>query len=76
MAEWQPIETAPKDEGKLLLWWPGPWTPQPMIGEWDPDKYAAKPRPYWHRADGRLVGVSDTRKFQPTHWMPLPSAPA
>lgn len=59
MSEWQPIETAPKDEIILLAWeggrWPGWWEKAETL----------KPG-YW-RVDGRRVN--------PTHWMSLPPSP-
>lgn len=75
MSEWQPIETAPRDGTRILLFtqWRGDEiSPEPFseiqIGEWD----EGNPAPgVWHRRAGWSVEkVGDA-----THWMPLPPAP-
>lgn len=73
--KWQPIDTAPKDGEKILLYVPNIKFPQYSkisIGKWDNDKYVKKPRPYWDYGELR---VTDMRNKQPTHWMPLPEPP-
>lgn len=59
--EWRPIETAPKDGTKLLL-----WAGNAVVGQW----YAkVVGTPVW--------SVSwNGDEFEPTHWMPLPEPPA
>lgn len=63
---WEPIETAPKDGSKILLW-PTDGShhnhcePQTTIAYWISDG-----RGYWR-------GWNMCRR--PTHWMPLPAAP-
>jgi len=74
------MDAAPKNE-KILLWIPeedrthlvkaGYW----IRGQWDNNRYAKKPKPYWSTDDERIVGTIDRRKNQPTAWMPLPAAP-
>lgn len=72
--EWQPIETAPRDV-PVLGWFP-------LTGEraktyvmhWNDDSYAKNPRPLWD-VHGWIWPRSALRACQPTHWMPLPSAP-
>lgn len=77
LQEWQPIETAPKDERILLLFDTPIFTDiNVAIGKWKDDRYASNPRPYWTHDRERSVGTRETRKNQPTHWMPLPSGPA
>jgi len=73
MADWQPIETAPKDGTEVLLW--GPYCGCPATAQWTGKAWAA----YW---DGwRVVEYmsdfgTDYREFDmPTHWMPLPEPP-
>lgn len=81
MSEWQPIETAPKDEvGPTVLLWNG----ESMgTGYWNA----------WARDDlGRVIGLEEEDPAQfadrwlwtgegfevlpsPTHWMPLPEPP-
>lgn len=66
--EWQPIETAPKD-ARILLRCPRRGV---VCGQWNYDKYASKPKPYWTNDRESLFGVRETRDDQPTGWMPLP----
>jgi hypothetical protein len=58
--EWQPIETAPRD-GKRVLVWHRHWY-APSTGQWYGD--------WWG-----LVYAVGPFASQPTHWMPLPSPP-
>jgi hypothetical protein len=67
---WQPIETGPKNRKILLV-----IMDRVVIGEWDDDHFARKPRPYWESTTGRLIGKMWSRANQPTHWMPLPTVP-
>jgi hypothetical protein len=65
MTDWRPIETAPKDETKILGWDP--------IGE------ACIPIE-WHDADGDCgpgfyVCWTGSPNGDCTHWMPLPEPP-
>lgn len=58
--DWQPIETAPQDGRRVLLWakqWEAPNTGQ-FYGE------------HW-KIDGQLGPFA----YPPTHWMPLPTPP-
>lgn len=57
---WQPIETAPKSVGDLLLAWPSGYV---TAGYWD------NPRNAWVTPHGRYGGSN-----APTLWMPLPAA--
>jgi hypothetical protein len=73
---WQPIETAPKDGTRVLLFWlAGLYGSRHIeFGRWDDDKYARKgPRPYW--TGERPNNASAYRASQPTHWMPMPEPP-
>ena len=61
MSEWQPIETAPKNETLLILaveWLPGDW--RIKMGGWRLDK-----------SEWNVFGAS----WIPTHWMPAPEPP-
>ena len=60
--QWQPIETAPKDNTKVLLFVP---VFGPSIGYFD----AHGPDNLW------CVRGIVNRGVQPTHWMPLPEPP-
>lgn len=73
---WQPIETAPRDGTRVLLyrpeaslWW------QVMGGRFDGDKYAKKPRPFW-ASDNWSLTKTEQRSCDPTHWMPLQPPPS
>lgn len=62
MAEWQPIETAPKS-GRFLVY--------------VPDGALHRIMPAHYESNFRIIGdhfAYDQRK--PTHWMPLPDPPA
>lgn len=70
---WQPIETAPKDGTRIMLFCSGKYGA--VFGHWNKDQYSKKPRPYWTNDKEQLWGVYDTRANQPTHWKPLPKPP-
>jgi hypothetical protein len=76
MSNWQPIETAPKDQIVLLY---RPTAPFPAIqvapGKYDSDQYARKPRPYWSIWLCVWNGKTESRTYHPTHWQPLPAPP-
>jgi hypothetical protein len=42
-----------------------------VCGEWNEDKYAKKPRPYWRHDQERIFGIINARECPPTQWMPL-----
>ena len=61
MKVWKPIETAPKDGRRVLLWRDGnPLGEWPFMGFWND---------YW-------VIYIDGQTIDPTHWMPLPDPPS
>jgi len=75
---WQPIETAPRDGSRMLLFFPPPneyFKTTVEVGRWNDDQYAKRPRPYFTGDMERTFGVSRYRDYQPTHWMPLPAPP-
>jgi hypothetical protein len=76
MMKWQPIETAPKDGTRVILFRPTArsWA-QIITGKFNLDIYASKMRPYWDTDIAILEGKSATRSNAPTHWMPLPEPP-
>ncbi|MCC6720541.1 MAG: DUF551 domain-containing protein [Acetobacteraceae bacterium] len=66
--EWQPIETAPKDETHFLAIRHAPgFAHLPNAICWNPwiGNFAADAGP----------GATTPVKHQPTHWMPIPEAP-
>lgn len=73
LADWQPIETAPKDGTRILLIASG-WsnTNAAERGYWERQPYHKKPKPYWQYD---RWNASTSREHPPTHWMPLPPAP-
>lgn len=63
---WQPVETAPRDGTRVLLF--GPFdgdAPALYVGWWDDDEDC------WRASRFDLLAWLD-----PTHWMPLPPQPA
>lgn len=84
VGEWQPIETAPKTGRTLLLGYPNilrKW--RTTRGQWMSEAYIAE---YWEEPDDAEAGWYETSveaedipscwPVTPTHWMPLPAAPA
>jgi len=66
MAEWQPIETAPKDGTRILLGWAG------CVGD-----YAQGPVAIGYYLGKRLQldNADDNEKVHPQVWQPLPLPP-
>lgn len=61
---WQPIETAPRNGTKILLWCAGnPSGEWPFMATWDP--YHG----FW------VIHVDGQSLHEPTHWTPLPDPP-
>ena len=76
MSEWHPIETAPKDGTRVLLYRPGGWaSTRVVVGSYSDERYHPRPRPYWTHDLERVEGKAITRQNQPTRWMPLPEPP-
>lgn len=69
MADWQSIETAPKDGSTILLWNEVNVT----VGGWITDMdHGAEWEGQLHMADWWMLDSSDGG---PTHWMPFPAGP-
>ena len=68
MSEWQPIETADKENGRhVLLWGDGPnFTKCAFVGCW---WTYGKP----HERGWRLLGTAMI--CEPSYWMPSPAPP-
>ncbi len=62
---WQPIETAPRDGTRIIVYRPHNNEYCPKIGT---DR--------WKEIDGRMTWAHSNEATQPTQWMPLPDAPA
>ncbi len=71
IGEWQPIETAPRDGTRILLFVCG----RIICGAWRDDKYAKRPRPYWGHDLEAYTGTRNMKNNPPTYWMPLPAVP-
>lgn len=77
---WQPIETFIQDskETFVLLYrpsWKGGVNSSGIdVAFWDNDKYAFKPRPFWHSLF-YCTTKADMRNHLPTHWQPIPVPP-
>lgn len=71
--KWMPIETAPKDGTRVMVW-PPTYRETVSCARWDPDEHAKRPRPFWYRSDayGRITVC---RENEPTHWAPIISGP-
>lgn len=69
---WQPIETAPKDGTRVLLWFE--WHDLPVVGDF---RYGR----WWsvHSLGGNLAypnGMDWEEVMKPAYWRPLPAPPA
>jgi hypothetical protein len=64
---WRPIETAPKDGTRILVWREAvvPGAPYCDVTAWPKNWTGLWPTAYMHYADGH----------EPTHWQPLPPLP-
>lgn len=76
--EWQPIATAPRDGTSVLLYVPDMRQPV-CVGRW----FETETREFGevtHESKSWLIQDFALRMFgrapEPTHWMPLPAAPA
>lgn len=75
---WLPIETAPKDGTRVMLYYPKRNEhehPKIVFGRWDINRYAKHPNPYWTNDQETLWGIRQLRAAPPTFWMPSPEAP-
>ena len=68
MTEWQPIETAPKDNSAILVYVPMETIKLMATAFWD--TVANEWRVAWTGISNKPVKVGN-----PTHWMPLPERP-
>lgn len=80
--DWQPIETAPRDGTRVMLWRGftaiGSWS-EMVIAEWVDDAWRwpdhhDNPSTHGDWSEENIAdGYEDAKSF--THWMPLPSPP-
>jgi hypothetical protein len=73
LIDWKPIETAPTDGTRIVLWRPERGVVCP--GYYCDDSYSKKPKPYWSDQGVNLFGVRSMREDRPTHWAPIPQGP-
>ena len=73
MDGWRPIETAPKDGTRIMLYRPTGWKHAKIVfGYWNTNG-----RVHYFQHDMEfLEGKNVARREKPTHWMPLPQPPA
>lgn len=81
---WQPIETAPQTGRTLLLGYlnaAGKW--RTVRGQWMSEEYIAESweepddvEPGWFETSVEADWPPNCWRIKPTHWMPLPAAPA
>lgn len=74
--EWMPIETAPKDGSKVIVFRPSALNNKVGVAEYFFSKSNAPSRgSYWRFLSTKFFVGAEARKNQPTHWMPLPAPP-
>lgn len=72
MKEWLPIETAPKDGTRVLLWsLDADPALMPVIGEYDDDGPEPWGAAWWQDPTTDHFPID----ADPTHWLPLPGPP-
>lgn len=62
MSEWQPIETAPRDESRIWCGWSG--------GDYMTYLFWSESRQAWCAGDGGYGQDRYSGEDAPTHWMP------
>lgn len=67
--DWKPIETAPRDGTRVLTWQPNPRGSAEVIQRWIQDVTTEETLGAWADDEGSHCA------WDPTFWMPLPSAP-
>jgi len=70
---WQPMDSAPREGTRILVLVRTPFKGYHELAEWDDDKYANRPAPYWRTTGAR--GTREQRVSPPEAWMPLPAIP-
>lgn len=68
---WQPIETAPKDGTKVMLW----DGDEISAGFWSTSLWVTFGNPNIKGGWVIYEARSDTQEIRATHWMPLPQPP-
>ena len=77
--DWQPIETAPKDGTRLLLWVERLHSDgEPVFGSWRVDSgFSGNEEPLWldESYDDFSCGYASC-PLKPTHWLPVMDGPS
>jgi len=76
---WKPVdETTPKHRRLLFGWKPRGNRGETTViaGQWDDDRHAIKPRPFWTHDRERFWGKVTCREQPPDYWMELPELPS
>jgi len=76
---WQPIETAPRDATRILIYCPAASPPAREVFEawWRSPWDGAPLKQCWWCYDGNKTMLSaDVHGVGATHWMPLPDPPS
>ncbi len=79
VAQWQSIETAPRDGTNILVWADGYQWPEVVRYEIYDDPIVeaeAGEKGYWRYSEDLLADIMHIDKDEISHWMPLPAAPA
>lgn len=69
VAGWQPIETAPKDGSTFLAVMAKAYSPRATLCKFEDGKFLSP-------SQGEKFVLPGWNQWWPTHWMPLPAAPA
>ena len=69
-AQWQPIETAPKDGRRILAASSDPSQQNMTVIYWEPGSVKFNIIGHWRSSVHTVVTFAEV-----THWMPLPPAP-
>jgi hypothetical protein len=81
---WQPIETAPKDQTEVLLFWLedfggdcGPPLPSMIVAVWENNtEFSRENQPEKMKFAWCDLLYNEPLNLPFTHWMPLPESPA
>jgi hypothetical protein len=73
---WRSIKDDPPPMDEIiLLYRPGAVSWMVVApGKWDAQSFNKKPNPFWD-CWLKIGGAYESRKWPPTHWMPLPEPP-
>lgn len=73
---WRRIKSGEIPAGRVLLLIPNATAdrmPVATMGQYNDDRYAKRPRPFWTSDLGTFMGRLWSRDHPPTHWAPPPS---